>query len=52
MEYVIKVLIAMEKANLWVKTEKLFFYFKKVKYLEFIITPKGIWINPRKVKVI
>ena len=50
--YIIKILTAMKKADLQVKTEKSFFYIREIKYLGFIITLEGIRIDPIKVKVI
>ena len=48
-KYVTKILTAMEKANLQVKPDKLFFYVTKVKYLRFIISKNGIRINLKKI---
>ena len=51
-EYIIKVFTVIEKADLQVKIEILFFYIREVKYLRFIITSEGIRIDPKKIKVI
>ena len=46
------VLQALKDTNLQIKSEKSVFYTKKVQFLEFIITLKGIQINPDKIRFI
>ncbi len=47
-----KVLVTLRKAQLLYKPEKYKFYKKKVKFLGYIITLGGLFINPIKVNAI
>jgi len=48
-EQVYKVLKALSQAGLHLKLEKCHFHKQEVKYLGFIITTKGIWMDLAKV---
>jgi len=49
---VYKVLKALSDAGLHLKPEKYHFHKQEVKYLDFIITTKGIWMDAEKVSCI
>ena len=49
---VYKVLKALSLAGLHLKPEKCHFHKLDVKYLGFIITTKGIWMDPEKVSYV
>ena len=49
-QHVCKVLQALQNAELWVKSEKSLFHFKKVHFLGFIVTSEGLWMNPEKIR--
>jgi len=51
-EQVYKVLKALSDAGLHLKPEKCHFHKQEVKYLGFIITTNGIWMDPEKVSCI
>jgi len=51
-EQVYKVLKALSQAGLHLKPEKCHFHKQEVKYLGFIITTKGIWMDPEKVSCV
>jgi len=51
-EQVYKVLQALLQAGLHLKPQKCHFHEQEVKYLGFIITTKGIWMDPEKVSYI
>ena len=49
-QHVTKVLKALQKINLKVKSEKSQFYIKRVQFLEFIIITESLQMNSEKVK--
>jgi len=51
-EQVYKVLKSLSDAGLHLKPEKCHFHKQEVKYLGFIITTNGIWMDPEKVSCI
>jgi len=51
-QYVKKVLKHLCKASLYAKAEKCKFYFKSVKYLEYILSTSGLTMSDNKVKII
>ena len=50
--HVKKVLKALKKVDLWIKSEKSQFYQTEIKFLSYIITDKSIKMNLKKVRVI
>ena len=51
-KYIRRVLEKLKKVRILLKPEKYEFYKKELKFLGFIISRKGIQINPKKVKVV
>ena len=51
-KHVRKVLEALKKADLWIKSEKSQFHWMEIEFLSYIIINKGIKMDPEKVRVI
>ena len=49
-QYITKVLKALQKTNLRVKSEKSQFHIKRVQFLEFIIITESLQMNSEKIK--
>ena len=49
-QHVRKVLQALQGTNLRIKPEKSLFHSKEVYFLGFIVTPEGLWIDPKKIQ--
>ena len=51
-EYIIKVLRKLKEYKLYLQLGKYKFYIKEIGFLGFIISDKGVKIDPKKVEVV
>ena len=50
--YIREILERLRQYNLFAKLKKYFFYTRKIKFLDFIVSNKGISINRQKIEII